>query len=485
MRPGIHVLAAAAALAAGGAALAAAPGSAAKPPAAHVRSSAGTRTQVYVTAYNQNLALVREVRDLSGLPSGVFDLWFEDVPEQINPRTVALRGASQGAGALTVLEQNYEFDLVSPERLMEKSVGSTLDLVETGQDLQERTTHARLLSTNGGPVYEIGGAVSLGHPGRVVLPTLPGGLFARPTLVWKLENGGPAAQSVEVSYLTDGISWSADYVAIADAASSMFDLSGWVTLENRSGASFEDARLKLVAGDVQRAQARGEMDLMPGVTMKAQAAFESQNFFEYHLYALERPTDIRQNQSKQIQLFTAADVPVRKRYIVEQGGPWFWSGRVSGGAAQVPVGVFFETRNSKDRNLGMPLPAGTVRVYQRDKDGALQFAGEDVVKHTPKDETVTLRLGSAFDVVAEKLQTDWKRINVLPYDAESGVEVRLRNHKDEAITVTVRETMPAAEWKFLEQSHEGRKVSASQVEFEVPVPANGETVLRYRVALKS
>jgi hypothetical protein len=257
-----------------------------------------------------------------------------------------------------------------------------------------------------------------------------------------------------------------------------------VTLENRSGASYEQARLKLVAGDVRRvSRAMTDAVRMEAGVMAVAPSFAEQPFFEYHLYTLDRPTDIRENQTKQLRLFTADSVPVHKRLILPGQSGQFRS-RWGGRREPVPVPVFLELRNSKDSNLGMPLPAGVVRVYQRDSDGAQQFAGEDRIRHTPRDETITLRLGSAFDVVAERVQTDWRKINVLPYDAEAAFEIRIRNHKETDVEVTVRESLPRAEWKILQESPPGRKLDARTLEFEVRVPADGEATIRYRVALK-
>ena len=455
-----------------------------EPPPVRAQSTAQDRREVAVTAYNNNLALVREVRQIEALPRGEFDLHFLDVPALINPRTVSLRSAGPSGGGVSVLEQNYEYDLTSPERLMDKYLGKEMDLIETTEGLQDRVTRATLLSTTGGHVFRIGDKIAVGHPGRVVLPSLPEGLFNRPTLVWKLSNEGPSSQRVEAAYLTDGISWSADYVAVADPETTRLDLTGWVTLENRSGASYQNALLKLVAGDVQRVTKAFEATL---VTARAEAArapsFEEQPFFEYHLYTLDRRTDIRENQTKQLRLLEARSVPVRKRLLLT-GQSYQFRSRLGSMAQSQPVSVTVEMRNAKESGLGIPLPAGVIRMYQQDRDGAQQFAGEDRINHTPRDETVTLRLGSAFDVVADRVQTDWKKINVLPYDAESAFEIRLRNHKDSPVSVTVRESLPQSEWKVLEQSPEGRKIDALTLEFEVPVPANGEAVVRYRVALK-
>ena len=448
-----------------------------------IDAPASTRREVSITAYNNNIGLVREIRELSGLPKGEFHLNFLDVPALINPRTVSLRALDRAG--VTVVEQNYEYDLTSPQRLLQKYLGRDLQLVETAADtLQDRVTPARLIATDQGNIFESEGKILVGHPGRIVLPSLPEGLYARPALVWKLANDGPATQRVEASYLTDGISWSADYVAVADATTTKVDLTGWVTLVNQSGASFDNAALKLVAGDVQRVSGPPG-DMMAKMEMRTTAApqFAEQPFFEYHLYTLDRRTDIHENQTKQIRLLEARGVPVVKRLLLT-GDAQQYRGRFGSMGENLPVSVTLELANTKAAGLGIPLPAGVVRLYQEDQDKAQQFAGEDRIQHTPRDETVKLRLGNAFDVVADRVQTDWKKLNVLPYDAEAAFEIRLRNHKDEPVTVTVRESLPRAEWKILDATPAAKKKDATTLEFEVPVPANGEAVVRYRVALK-
>jgi len=452
-------------------------------PLPRLDSSPESRREVAVTAYNNNLALVRETRDLDGLPHGELDLNFLGVPAMINPRTVALRSLTPGA-ELAVLEQNYEFDLTSPARLLEKYLGQELELVETDQNLNDRTTRATLLSTNGGNVYRSGGKILVGHPGRIVLPSLPEGLYSKPALVWRLSNSGPSAQQIEASYLTEGLSWSADYVAVADPGTTRADLTGWVTLDNHSGASYQSALLKLVAGEVQRVtQVLREMAVQEGAAAARPPSFAEQPFFEYHLYTLDRRTDIHENQTKQLRLLEAHRIPIVKKLMLA-GDAGQFRGRFGTIGENLPVSVVVEMRNAKEAGLGIPLPAGVVRLYQQDRDGAQQFAGEDRIQHTPRDETLKLRMGSAFDVVADRIQTDWRKINVLPYDAEAAFEIRIRNHKDSPVTVLVREALPHAEWKLLEQTPEGKKVDARTLEFEVPVPANGKATVRYRVALK-
>ncbi len=446
-------------------------------------SSAAERGAVAVTVYNVNLALVRETRTLDVPRSGIGTLRFMDVPSAINPRTVHLKPLAPGAG-LAVLEQNYEYDLISPEKLLEKYVGREVEVVEQAQDLTTRVSKATLLSTNGGPVYRIGDRIVIGQVGRVTLPELPASLVPRPTLVWTLQAAKPGKQDVEASYLTDGMTWSADYVAVADADDRNVDLTGWVTVENRSGAGFENATLKLVAGDVRRALPQG---VEAKVMMRAEAAaapgapqFREESFFEYHLYTLDRPTTIRENQTKQLALFQAQGVPVVKRLLLV-GEPSWYRGAYGTLTRDQKVAVLLELRNTKEAGLGIPLPKGTIRVYKKDRSGAEQFAGEDAIGHTPKDERVKLHVGDAFDVVADRTQTDYKAVS--PRQSESAFEISIRNRKDEDVVVTVREPV-GGEWKLLSSTIPGKKLDAGTIEFEVPVPAGKETKLQYRVAVK-
>jgi len=458
------------------AALAAAPVHAAPPPAV----GRDTRTDLAITVYNQDLALVKDTRELA-LSTGESALRFEDVAAKIDPRTVAVRSLTDAA-KLSVIEQNYVFDLISPEKLMDKYVGREVELVETDARLRGQTTKAILLSTNGGPVYRVGDRIHVGHPGRVILPSLPEELYARPTLLWRLANGGPAKHKVEVSYLTGGVSWAADYVLVVNADDTKADLTGWVTLTNQSGTRYDNATLKLVAGQVNRTvapEALVQEDRMAFARAAAAPKFAEEAFFEYHLYTLDRPATLADNETKQMRLLAGNDVGLKKTFLLV-GQPAWWRSRQGDLGHDVPVGVFLELKNAEANHLGTPLPAGTVRLYKQDKSGAQQFIGEDRIRHTPKDETVRLKVGEAFDVVATRTQTDYRAINVKPYDAEVAFAIKIRNHKPEPVTVTLREPI-GGEWKVVEASQPHTKVDAGTLGFEVPVPADGEVVVSYRV----
>jgi hypothetical protein len=441
-----------------------------------------TRSDVAVTIYNQDLALVRDTREMQ-LPPGESSVRFEDVASRIDPRTVAIRSTTD-PDKLSVVEQNYIYDLISPDKLMEKYVGREVELVETDNTLKTQTSRATLLSTNGGYVYRIGDRIAVGHPGRVILPKLPEQLYARPTLLWKLQNAGPPKHNVEVAYLTGGISWAADYVAVVNADDTRADLTGWVTITNQSGARYDDATLKLVAGQVNRAAEPQQMMMEMSAMGKAAAPaprFAEEAFFEYHLYTLDRRTTIGENETKQMRLLAGSGVALKKTFLIA-GQPYWYRSRYGDLGHDLPVGVFLEFRNDAASRLGMPLPAGTVRLYKQDKSGAGQFIGEDRIQHTPKDEKVTLKIGEAFDIVASRTQTDYRAINLKPYDAEVAFEIRIRNHKDQPVVVTVREPL-GGEWKVVESTHTPVKIDVGTLGFEVPVAKDGESVVRYRAQL--
>jgi hypothetical protein len=458
-----------------------APAGAADSPAQLADSTAEQRSSVAVTVYNVNLALVRETRTLDIPAAGEAALRFMDVPSSINPRTVHLKSLT-APGALAVLEQNYEYDLISPAKLMEKYVGREVELVEQAEDLTTRTVRATLLSVNGGPVYRIGDRIVLNQSGKVTLASVPPDLVPRPTLVWTLGAERSGKHEVEASYLTDNMNWSADYVAVVDAEDTSTDLTGWVTVDNRSGATFRDATLKLVAGDVRRLAQRVPMMAQAERMDYAKARapqFEEEAFFEYHLYTLDRPTTIKDNQTKQLSLMQVAGVPLRKKLLLAGRSSWY-RGQYGTLTQNEKIAVILEFDNTEQAGLGIPLPKGTVRVYKKDRSGAEQFVGEDAIDHTPRDETISLRVGEAFDVVADRTQTDYRKLS--PRQAEVAFEISLRNRKDEAAMVTVREPV-GGDWNLMQSSHPGHKRDAGTLEFEIEVPARQEVKLNYRVSI--
>jgi hypothetical protein len=435
---------------------------------------------VMVTIYNGNLGLVKDVREVR-LPVGLHETQFMDVAAQIDPTTVHLRSLSDPAG-LKILEQNYEYDLLSSDKLLDKYVGKVVRLYQGDGTFHE----AKLLST-AGPVYEINGQIHLGHHGRLVLPSLPENLVSRPTLVWLLRNQVAAAQRVEASYLTGGITWKADYVMVVNDADTRSDLTGWVTIDNKSGATYGNAALKLVAGDVNRA--RDDRRLGQAMEMAAKAAspavarrdFVSEGLFEYHLYTLDGRTTIKNQQTKQLALMSAADVPVVK-HLMYYGAQDYYRNLYGMPMSNQKVSVFLELRNSQEHRLGLPLPRGKVRVYKADSGGSQQFIGEDWIDHTPKDERVKIKLGEAFDVVGERTQKDYRKLAPGLWEVEW--EIALRNHKAQPQTVTVIEPVPG-DWQVLSSTHAWEKPQAHTLRFSIPVPKDGTTKLVYRVRIRA
>jgi len=434
---------------------------------------------VMVTIYNGNLGLVKDLREVR-FPSGQSEVQFMDVAALIDPTTVHLKSLTDALG-LKILEQNYEYDLLTSQKLMEKYVGRKVRLYQSDGTYHDAT----LLSTNG-PIFEINGQIHMGQYGRLVLPSLPENLVAKPTLVWLLRNQTPRPQRVEASYLTSGINWKADYVMVLNAVDTLADLTGWVTIDNKSGATYGNAALKLVAGDVNRASdARRDQRMMELAAKAASPAaasydFASEGFFEYHLYTLDGRTTIKDNQTKQLSLLSSSEIPVKKE-LVYYGAADYYRNAYGVPLSNQKVAVYLEVKNSKENRLGLPLPKGKVRVYKADTSGSQQFVGEDWIDHTARDESVKIKLGNAFDVVGERTQKDFKKLASNLYEVEW--EIALRNHKAEAQTITVIEPVPG-DWQVLASSHAYEKIEAHTLKYQIPVPKDGATKLAYRVRIR-
>ncbi|HLG16461.1 MAG TPA: DUF4139 domain-containing protein [Blastocatellia bacterium] len=451
-------------------------------------SSAETQKSVAITIYNVNLGLVRDRRDIQ-LPRGETSLNFAGVASQINPATVHIRSLTE-PGALSVVEQNYEYDLLSPQKLLDKYVGKSLTLVlrsYVNQSEQLTPTEAVLLANNNGAVWQIGDKIVI-NPSNIAeirFPQLPESLIAKPTLVWRLANDRLASHSVEASYLTGGINWRADYVMLVNPDETRSDITGWVTIENNSGAEYRNAELKLVAGDIHRAENRQAYEMRMREELAAKAArdenFKEESFFEYHLYTLQRRTTIKNAQTKQISMLDASGVGSRKQFVI-YGQPYYYHGYNNPGEPiKEKIGVYIEFANSEKNGLGKPLPAGIVRLYKADSSGGQQFIGEDRIDHTPKDEMVKVKVGDAFDIVGERKMMDYRAISSRVY--EYAYQIVLRNHKKEAVTIVVNEPI-GGDWEMLTSSHEWTKTAAFAARFNVPVAADGTATLSYRVRVR-
>jgi len=448
-------------------------------------ASAEDQVGLAVTVYNASLALIRDVREFV-LPAGESELQFVDIAATVNPATVHFRSLTEPS-RLSVLEQNYEFDLLEPDKLLRKYVGRDITMVRTRTEngtTRTENVKATLVSDNNGPIWKIGDEYVTGlSADHLRFPDLPANLYSRPTLVWKLANRGGAQHRIETSYLAGGLSWNADYVLTVGREDKTADLDAWVTLTNRSGTGFRDAKLQLVAGDLNRvepvAQKRA-LEMMATARPAADSRMVEETFSEYHLYTLGRRTTVANGQTKQLALLNGTGIPVDKRYLVN-GQQYYYRNRQSPGTPiKDNVQVFYRFRNDDKSGLGVPMPAGVVRVYQADARGGLQFVGEDRIDHTPKDESVDLKIGNAFDIVCERNQVDFERIADSVYEAEFAIT--LRNHKTTPVTVQVNEPVGGT-WRMLRSSHGWTKTAAWAAQFTVPVEAEGATTLTYRVRI--
>jgi hypothetical protein len=446
---------------------------------AQARSTSGEREEVGITVYNQNFGLVREIRTVD-LTAGRSALEFRDVSEQIEPQTVSIKSLG---GTLHVLEQNYRYDLLSPQKLLEKYVGRSVKVYRwndhTGHD---DVYDAEVLAVSSGTVMRINGEVTYNFPGRIAFPEIPQNLIAKPSLVWLLDASGK--QKVEVTYLTRNLGWSADYVMTVNDDDTTADLVGWVTLNNTTGTTYENAKLKLVAGDVQRIQPRHDYhfadDPNSPVDELKKEAFREESFFEYHLYTLERPTNLLNAEQKQVTLLEAPGIHIDKRLIF-YGAAYYYRGSYGQVVSNQKVGVYLDIQNTETNRMGMPLPKGTVRVYKADKSGAKQFIGEDAIDHTPRDEKIRIKMGEAFDVVGDRKQMEWKSLGSCT--TESAWEIELRNHKDTAVEVEVFEPV-GGDWEIVTESMPHTKKDAHTFTFMPKIAARGKHTISYRVRIR-
>ena len=448
------------------------------PAPTELTSTATDREGLGLTVYNDNLALVRERRRVT-LPAGPARLSLREVSAQMRPETALLQAVT--GSPLQLVEQNFDFDLLTPKKLLEKYVGREVSVLRTNPATgEERRERATVLATQDGTVLRFADRIETGVPGRLAFDDVPANLRDRPTLSVLLQAGG-GAQSLELSYLTAGLSWRADYVASLSADGRQMDLSGWVTLTNRSGTAYPQARLQLVAGTVNRVpEARAADTRMRTLAAPmAAGAPEQESLLDYHLYTFPQPTTIADQQTKQLALLSAGAIPVRREYLLA-GNEYVYRQRIGTVGQKLKPAVFVEFDN-RGGQLGKPLPAGIVRVYARDRQGAAQFVGEDRIEHTPRHEVVRLRLGEAFDITADRRQTTFRKVadNVF----ETAFRIEIRNAREEPVTVRVQETLPG-DWEMLQETHRSRKLSARVVSWDVDVPADGASVLEYGVRVR-
>lgn len=442
--------------------------------------------EVAVTIYNDNLALIKDARNVK-LDSDFNKLAWREVSAQMRPETALLRNLTNSDG-FRLQEQNFDFDLLTPSKLLEKYLNKEVTVIRTnpatGTELREIAT---VLATNGGTVLKFADRIETGIPGRLAFSGVPENLRDKPTLVVSLINPVAGEQNLELSYLTTGLSWRADYVAELSEHDDRLDLNGWVTLTNQSGAAYPNAKLQLVAGDLNRVRqpqlmSRGMKTMAP--QMADVGEMKEETLFEYHLYTLQYATTLLENQTKQEALMSASGIPVNKEFLLS-GANYYYSGQHGEIGQKLKVGVFVEFQN-KGEGLGIPLPQGVIRVYKKDSRGNAQFVGEDQISHTPKNESIRLKLGDAFDVTADKKQTEFQRLagagrsgNIF----ESAYQIVLKNARNESTTVVVQEPVPG-DWTIISESHPHTKITSGMAEWKVAVPADGKTTLTYRVRVK-
>jgi hypothetical protein len=434
---------------------------------------------VSLTIYNDNFGLIKQTETLE-FKKGVGEVRFDDVAALIDPTSVHI---SPKSGGISILEQNYQYDLVNTRQMMQRYLGTEISLITKGGDIHR----GNLLSFDDKfAILQLqSGEITITNTNEIVdyrFGKLPEGLVLKPTLVWLAQSDKDEKSDCEVSYLTDGINWHAEYVALVDEDDKNLSLSGWVSIDNKSGATYKDASMKLVAGTVHRVTARRTPPPYPAsyedrmVMAKGMAPqFEEEAFFEYHLYTLNRRATVADKETKQISLFPEASTSAKKVFTVESQYPW------RGGQSEKPkVRVNLEFFNSEESGLGMPLPKGVLRVYKADSQGDLQFVGEDSLDHTPKDEKVRVYLGEAFDIACERNKTNV--VDLGDDHKRETYEIKLRNHKDADVIVTVIENTPGwREWHVVDSSLEYKKVNAYKIEFQAPVKAGGENSVVYTI----
>ena len=425
-----------------------------------------------VTVYNQNFGVVKEYR-AKPLTLGNNRVLYEGVASSIDPTSVKLKAVD---GTVSVLEQNFQYDLVSKAKILDKYIGKNITAYLIYGDNRELVEGELLSSAGSELILKDGdGRIQTLYSSNLLLPELPEGLITKPTLEWLVDSGEDRNQTLELSYITSGLSWRSDYVAVINQADDALDLNGWVTVTNNAGTTFYDTSLKLVAGDVRRVSDGGPR---PGAyeaeyVRKTSAAdqFTEESLFEYHMYDLQRKTTLKNREKKQISLMESEGVAAVKEFVYENNR-WY------GSSNKVNVKINFN--NTEANNLGVPLPAGIVRVFKKDSEGKLQFIGEDRIDHTPRDETLRLYLGDAFDVTGERKQLD---NNNLGGYYEYKWEVTLKNHKDEDITVTVLENT-GGDWEITQETHKHIKESNHKIKWRIPVKARKESKLTYTIRYK-
>lgn len=442
--------------------------------------------RVRVTVYNDNLALIKELRTVR-LIDGINKLAWREVSALMRPETALLRAADDET-TFRLREQNFNYDLLTPQNLLEKYLGRTVRVINVNPATGvESTEAATILSTSEGVVLRFNNRIETGTPGRIVFPSIPDSLRSRPTLSLMLDEVTAGDHKLELSYLTAGLTWQTDYVAELNADDSQLDLSGLVTLTNRSGIAYPNASVQLVAGDINQIQPelyqeQSRKVMAMAADTSSYPATREEPLFEYHLYTLPVPATLSENQAKQIALMSASAIPVSKEYLL-RGSDFYYFGKHTRTGNKLKPEVLLQFKNT-GTGLGKPLPRGILRVYKNDAEGNAQFIGEDRIEHTARDESVRIRLGKVFDITAERVQTDYQQLAESPKrHTETAHQIEIRNSREEPVTVRVQETIPG-DWKMISESLPHTKSAAGLAEWRVTIPAHQKSVLNYRARIK-
>ncbi len=435
-----------------------------------------SRTSLGITIYNDGQALVRDARRVT-LARGTQRIALREVAATIRPETASLKSVA-GAG-FDLLEQNFDFDLLTPNALLHKYVGRQVTVIRTNPATGAETSEqATVLATNDGVVLRYHDRIETGVAGRLSFSDVPANLRDRPTLSMVLDAAQAGEQQVELTYLANQVGWKADYIANLNQDATRMTLNGWVTLTNQSGTAYENARLQLVAGTLNRVAPEAKPMVLRQLATKAASAADmaEEKLGDYHLYTLPRATTIENNQTKQVALLSASDVPVQREYVLQNNAiEWWYQARRPDIQKGLKPGVYLRFEN-RGGELGIPLPAGVVRAYMPDSKGGTQLIGEDSIAHTAKGETVSLRLGEAFDLTADRVQTDFRVLS--ERSRQSSYRIELRNADSKPVIVTVREPLHG-DWKIVSETQEHVKESAGSAAWQVRVPVEGKAVLEY------
>ena len=454
-----------------------------------------------LTIYNQNFAVVRDSMPLD-LKSGVNEVRFANATAHLEPDSVILRDPL-GKRVLQILEQNYRNDPVSQELLLSLNENKTIDF--QNERMKDNTTVHEIIPgkiirsgyvPGGGaeqPIIEVNGKLQFTLPGQPLFPSLGDDTILKPTLNWLLRADKPGKLDAEVSYVTEGFTWNADYNLVAPEKGDTVDLIGWITMNNQSGKTFENAKIKLMAGDVNKIQPPQRYNEMRMYTAKASmgdridATVSEKSFDEFHLYTLARATTLRDRETKQVEFVRAESVKAPSIYVYDgaESGYRFYGGRNNdpsyGTQSNKKVWVMREFVNAETNRLGVALPKGKLRFYRRGDDGQLEFTGENEIDHTPRNETIRVRTGNSFDLVGERKPTDFKTDRSDKWMTET-FEIKLRNRKKEAVEIRVVEHLYRwNNWNITAKSDEFKKTDAQTIEFRVPVQPDEEKTITYTV----